>query len=453
MTDRSTRQPGRRIGFVSTRFAGTDGVSLETEKWASVLEGLGHTCFYFAGECNRPAERSRVIPEASFRHPVIVAIGKAAFDDEWDADVLGSRDSEMAHFHHKADHDRVRPPQLTLRIHEVTKHLKEELYSFARDFDLELLVIENALTIPMNIPLGMAITEFIAETGFPTIGHHHDFYRERMRFMVNSISDYLGMAFPPALPSIRHVVINSIAAFHLSTRLGVSVTLIPNVMDFEHPPGPADEYAQDVRQALGIEADELLFLQPTRIVQRKGIEHAIELTRRSGLKARLVISHASGDEGNSYENRLREFAGLLGASVNFVSDIIQDQRGTTSDGRKIYTLWDVYKHADLVTYPSTLEGFGNAFLEAIYFRKPLVVNKYSIYDIDIKPRGFNVIEFDGFITGATLDQTRAVLASRDLRENMTKENYRVAKNHYSYSVLERHLGNLLADCFGGSNDG
>ena len=88
-------------------------------------------------------------------------------------------------------------------------------------------MIENALTIPMNIPLGMAITEFIAETGFPTIAHHHDFYRERMRFMVNCMSDYLNMAFPPALPSIRHVVINSIAAFYVSTRRAYPRRLFP----------------------------------------------------------------------------------------------------------------------------------------------------------------------------------------------------------------------------------
>ena len=152
-----------------------------------------------------------------------------------------------------------------------------------------------------------------------------------------------------------------------------------------------------------------MFLQPTRIVQRKGIEHAIELTRRLGLPARLVISHASGDEGSSYEKRVREFAELLGTPVVFESELIQDRRGMTSDGRKIYTLWDVYPHADLVTYPSTLEGFGNAFLEAIYFKRPVVVNNYSIFDIDIQPKGFDVIKFDGFITEATLDRTRAVL--------------------------------------------
>ncbi|MBW2336879.1 MAG: glycosyltransferase family 1 protein, partial [Deltaproteobacteria bacterium] len=38
------------IGFVSTRFAGIDGVSLESSKWARVLEDEGHACFWFAGE-------------------------------------------------------------------------------------------------------------------------------------------------------------------------------------------------------------------------------------------------------------------------------------------------------------------------------------------------------------------------------------------------------------------
>jgi glycosyltransferase involved in cell wall biosynthesis len=212
------------------------------------------------------------------------------------------------------------------------------------------------------------------------------------------------MAFPPHPPSIRHVVINSSGANQLSLRTGISSLLIPNVMDFDHPPPPPDEYAQDVRTALGVAPDEKLILQPTRVVQRKGIEHAIELIKRPDLKARLVISHASGDEGDAYERRVREYARLLGVQTHFVSDIIRAQRGRTRDGRKIYTLGEVYLQADVVTYPSTVEGFGNAFLEAIYYRRPIVVNNYSIFAIDIKPKGFRVIEFDGFITdedGAT----------------------------------------------------
>ncbi len=69
------RQPttSLRVGFVSTRFAGIDGVSLETAKWAEVLEEMGHTCFYFAGFCDRTSERSLVVPEAFFGHPKVRA--------------------------------------------------------------------------------------------------------------------------------------------------------------------------------------------------------------------------------------------------------------------------------------------------------------------------------------------------------------------------------------------
>ena len=89
MTGPLILQPGprpsrsRNIGFISTRFAGTDGVSLETAKWADVLERLGHRCFYFSGLCDRPAARSHVVPEAFYRHPVIDAINKAAFAGDW----------------------------------------------------------------------------------------------------------------------------------------------------------------------------------------------------------------------------------------------------------------------------------------------------------------------------------------------------------------------------------
>jgi mannosylglucosylglycerate synthase len=449
LTDPEARLPKRNIGFVSTRFEGTDGVSLETEKWATVLESLEHTCFYFAGKCNRPVERSRIVPEAFFGHPAVAAISSAAFDSEWGTDdLLEFTNPEIYCPHRQGMHHRIRPPRLTCRIHELADWLKSQLYAFVRDFEIELLIVENALAIPMNIPLGIALTEFIAETGLPTIGHHHDLYSERTRFQVNCLSDYLSMAFPPNLPSIRHVMINSVAALAVNQRLGISASVIPNVMDFEHPPAAPDEYTQDVRVALGLAPDELLFLQPTRIIDRKGIEHAIELTRRAELKARLVISHASGDEGNGYATRLYEYADLLDTPVNFISDIIGDRRGFTIDGRKIYSLWDVYPHADLVTYPSILEGFGNAFLEAVYFRRPIVVNSYTIFKVDIKPKGFRVIEFEGYLTEATICQTQEVLADSKLREEMADQNYQIAKRYYSYSMLERHLQTLIADCFG-----
>lgn len=420
----SNRQEFQRIGIISTRFCGTDGVSLETEKWATVLSRLGHTCFYFAGASDRPDDRNFIVPEALFKHPEIDQIYVACFDNH------------------------IRAPEITRKIHLVKDYLKEKLYEFIRRFDISLLVVENALAIPLNIPLGLALTEVIIETRMPTIAHHHDFFWERKRFLVNCVWDYLNMSFPPHLPPVHHVVINSSAANQLALRTGISSTLIPNVMNFDQPPQKQDNYTQDIRQSLGVLPHEKLLLQPTRVVPRKGIEHAIEIVSRLDIPARLVISHASGDEGYDYEKHLRNYAEMLSVPVNFVSDIIREQRGTLENGLKVYTLWDLYPHADMVTYPSDIEGFGNAFLEAIYYSRPIVVNSYSIFDIDLRPKGFQVVAFDGYITTQTIEKTRKVLSDQNLMEQMAVKNYEIGRRFYSYSVLERELQTLLTECFG-----
>jgi glycosyltransferase involved in cell wall biosynthesis len=407
------------IGFVSTRFAGTDGVSLETEKWAEVLQEAGHSCFYFAGECDRKPNRSMIVPEAYYRHPEILNRHKKFYGTE------------------------KRLPEDTQWIHQKTKALKKSLYNFLKQFNIDALIIENALAIPVHIPLGLAITEVIAETNIPTIAHHHDFSWERKRFLVNNVWDFLSMAFPPTLPAIQHVTINSSGRHQLARRKGVVSTIIPNVMHFEKPAPGIDAYNQDLRQALNLAPDELFILQPTRIVQRKGIEHAIELVSRLEMKAALVISHSAGDEGYEYQDRLREFSEMMHVRTIFAADLFDEKRKMTEKGKKVYSLWDAYPHADLVTYPSLIEGFGNAFLEAVYFRKPIVVNNYTIYNIDIRTKGFEVIEFDDYITRETVETTRMILKNPQIAAQMTGKNYGLALKYYAYHVLEAKLKSLI----------
>ena len=414
----------RRIGFVATRLAGTDGVSLEARKWSRVLAEMGHACFYFAGESEWPRERSYVVPEAHFTHPAI---------QETQADLFG---------------DYIRSPETSQAVQRLKDHMKGHLREFVRLFDLELLIVENALSLPMNVPLGLALTELIAETSLPTIAHHHDFTWERERFAVNAAADYLHAAFPPTLPSIRHVVINSFAGSQLALRTGASSTLIPNVLDFESPPPASDEYAAGLRSVLSMRSGEHLLLQPTRIVPRKRIQLAIELARRLDLACKLVVSHGSGDEGTAYQAYLRSFADMLGVQMIFASDIVAYDRGWTLDGRRIYSLADVYRQADLVTYPSRVEGFGNAFLETVYYRRPIVMSAYEIFKTDIQPKGFKVIAFTDFLTDACVAHSRAVLQDPALAGEMTEHNYELGRRYYSWSVLENRLIALLNECLG-----
>lgn len=411
----------KRIGIISTRLAGTDGVSLETIKWVQILKSLGQECFYFAGEIDYPDERSYLAPEAHFFHPEIESLNTALFNAS------------------------ARSPEVSRRVQQLKDHLKDHLYRFLRQFRLDLLIVENALTLPMNVPLGLALVELIAETDIPTIAHHHDFAWERTRYAITGADDYIRTAFPPTLRSIYHVVINSFAARQLALRTGASSMLIPNVMDFETPPPPVGEYADDLRAALAIADDELFLLQPTRIVPRKRIEQAINLTRRLERKAALVISHASGDEGSEYEAYLRDYAQAMGVRLIFAADRIAHDRGRTDEGHKIYSLGDAYHHADLVTYPSVIEGFGNAFLETLYFSRPIVMSTYEIFKTDIQPKGFRVVGFDEFITEETVRQSLNLLDNPALVEEMVAHNYELGRTYYSYRVLEEHLVALLGE--------
>jgi glycosyltransferase involved in cell wall biosynthesis len=235
-------------------------------------------------------------------------------------------------------------------------------------------------------------------------------------------------------------VINSLAGEEFSRRTGLSCRIIPNVMDFANPPPPADDYARQFRSEIGLDDDDLLILQPTRVVARKGIEHSVELARRLAPdRAKLVITHASGDEGDAYALRIREYAELMDVEVIFASAWIADRRGTGPAGRRLFTIHDVYPQADLVAYPSTYEGFGNAFLEAIYHRCPIVCNRYTIYRTDIEPCGLRPILFDRFPTDETVGEIRRVLTDPQYRQEMVEHNYAVAREFFSYEVLEDEL--------------
>jgi glycosyltransferase involved in cell wall biosynthesis len=296
----------------------------------------------------------------------------------------------------------------------------------------------------MNIPLGLALTEFIAETGVPTIAHHHDFSWERNRFLVNCVSDYLTMAFPPDLPSIKHVVINSLASQQLSHRRGISNFIIPNVLNYSKPPSPPDEYSRDLREKVGLKKEDLFILQPTRIVPRKWIERAVELVYYLELSnPKLIISHASGDEGDEYKLKIQEYAEKMGVELVMIERMIGPKREIKPNGEKIYTIDDVYKEADLITYPSGYEGFGNAFLEAVYFKKPIVVNRYSIYVVDIEPKGFETIVIDGFVSEKIVEKVKYLLSNPEKLKEMTEKNYLLAKKYFSYEVLEKKLKMII----------
>ncbi|MCG8585753.1 MAG: glycosyltransferase, partial [Pirellulales bacterium] len=128
-----------------------------------------------------------------------------------------------------------------------------------------------------------------------------------------------------------------------------------------------------------------------------------------------------------------------------VSDRVDEVRGEDEHGRRLYTLADTYAVADFITYPSIYEGFGNALIEAFYYRKPVLVNRYSIFVTDIEPKGFQVITMNGYLTKEVVGQVQRVIEDREHREAMVDRNYELGRHFFSYSVLRRKLRVLITN--------
>jgi glycosyltransferase involved in cell wall biosynthesis len=418
-----------RVGFVSFRLAGTDGVSLETAKLAQIFHRLGHEIFYFAGELDPesvqkglfsvPIAGRMLVEAAHFTHPEVQWITHHAFGTEQAA------------------------TEFEARLQRLAGELADSLRAFVENNALDLIIPQNVLALPMNLALSMAVKQVILERGLPAIAHHHDFYWERSRYDLNCVGGFLQDTFPPNLPNMRHLVINVLAQRVLAER-GIQSRVLPNILDFAvEPPGP-DDFNATLRADFGVRDGDLLFLQPTRVIRRKGIELSIELVRRlADLPIKLLVSHYQERDSQDYLDEMKALALHSGVALTHAPERFAPYRGTPGNGQKLYRLWDAYVHADFVTYPSLYEGWGNALLEAIYLRRPLLVNRYRVYREDIEPVGIRAVTIDGAVTDVAIEQVRGLLRDPAAVAEMTEHNARVAAQHFSYDFAQALLEEVL----------
>jgi len=411
-----------KIGIAATRLAGVDGVTFETAKWEAVLDGMGHELRLCAGEVDALRYQARLVPAMHFSHPPAERVTAAAFDGDSD------------------------PAAVRAEIHRLADQLLPVLHDWAGRNALDAIVVENAWAIPMQLPLGLALRRLVEERRLPAIGHHHDYWWERERFAMCVVPEVLDEAFPPDLPWVRHVSINSLAAAELERRRGLTSMVVSNVFDFDQArPRPRPAVRRELRRELGMGERGLLVVQPTRVVPRKGIELAIELVGRLGdPDAVLLITSPAGDEGLNYLVQLERLAERHDVRLAYAADrFAPDHEGKPI--RPAHSLHDAYLAADLITYPSLHEGYGNALIEALFYGVPVVVNCYPVYQADIRPLGLRLIEIDGAITDETVSEVRALLANpRRIRANAA-HNFAIARKHLSYDVLRSRLETLLGE--------
>ena len=406
-----------KVAIVSFRISGNDGVSLEAVHWKKILKRLGHKVTFIAGELDRGGY---LMPELSFKWP------------------------KVTHIYNDIVYNKAKYKHIEREIYDYAGTIEGKLREyFSNGGRPDLLIIANMLSLPMHFPASVAITRVIEDYKLPTIARHHDFWWERKRFLRSSMFPYFKKWFPPKLSNLKHVVINSIAQRQLEKRAGISAEIISDSFDFNSSFNKLDSYSAGLRSEFAINKDDIVFLQATRIVPRKRVEISIDLIKKlNNPKIVLVVAGKGGDEGEGYERTVRVYAGQSKIKCLFLGHRINSKRKIVG-GKKIYTLWDCYVNSDFVIYPTEKEGFGNQFVETMYFKKSLILTPYQVYKSDIKSLGFEVIEISSKISKNAIKSINRLIDSPMDYKRLVERNFELGRKYFSYEVAGRKLKKLL----------
>jgi len=266
---------------------------------------------------------------------------------------------------------------------------------------VDLVVVENLLSIPLNLPASRALAAVLR--GRPAILHHHDPSWQRERFAHIT-------ALPPRDHAWRHVTINELTRRQMADR-GTDATTIYNAFDVHDPMG--DRAA--TRAAFAIDPDERLVIHPVRAIARKNIPKAIALAEALDATYWLL--------GAAEENYDDELARILArARTRVIHRPSTDRPG-------------FYAAADIVAFPSTWEGFGNPPIEAAIFRRPVAVGDYPVA-AELRALGFRWFDPDD------IDELRGWFRREDY--GLLDHNQRLAREHFSFESMRDQLASLLA---------
>jgi mannosylglucosylglycerate synthase len=338
---------GRRAAILSYRLGMADGVSVTAAQWATALRRLG------------------------------MAVRTVAGDGRADVLIPG------------------------LAVHAAAPPARARLAAALDDVDL--VVVDNLCSLPMNRGVGEAVAEYLA--GRPAVLRHHDLPWER--------EQYAGLtSWPHDDPAWRHVTINELARQALAQRRGIAATTVYH--GFDERPCPCRR--EEVRAALRAGPGPLV-LQPTRAIPRKNVDVGLDLAGALGGTYWLT-----GPTEDGFAGRLARM--LRGAGVPV-------RRGLPEG----VSMAAAYSACDVVVLPSSWEGFGLPLVESALHRRPLVVGDFPV------ARELGALGFRWFST-TDLAPMRAWLVDPD--PGLLDHNEALARRHFDMDALVRRLDLLLS---------
>ncbi|MBU4561074.1 hypothetical protein KKG20_02230, partial [bacterium] len=374
---------------------GRDGTSMQAYELIRVLIAMGYRVSVFIGAFEEGGER------------LLEETGLKEYDH-----FAGLKECSKAYLHRKENEEidgrfwreeNEKEAEKTRRlIREAANEIKKRLHGLINSNSIDTLAIFNHLSLPMSLPLTVALKELLEEKNIAGIHFGADWYWERKRYEKYGDKEVVdGLRLKGLIPfkskRLVHTVINSIAQEEAAGKLGVKrndIPIFPDTERFYNPPHCLPEFRlKELRKILGIKDDDYVIGAPGRIIRRKNMPAVVYLARRveqilekagNIKKIVLLFTHPYNDEGRKIKEEIETITKDNGIRAVFVHD-----EGVLNKLKENqFALSDTAWLFDLAIKASIWEGFDNNWLEMIVCAIAVWANEHPVYKRDIKPRGF-----------------------------------------------------------------
>lgn len=512
------------VAFLTFYFA-IDGITIETEKYAKVFKSIypNIPIHFVAGEIKQEADE--LIPNDAFKK----IIPEMEAFDAWSL--------YKDFFHIKMERGSKAYNSLITKFWKEVLVLIEKLGNYIEENNISLLYLINVCSNPGNVSLALATVLVSEYLGIPVINNNHDFYWEggnkavdikkkglkkgpRDFFFHNAhVGEFFSiieMIYPWESRSWMNVNINRIQQNHLIDKNGhnpANVSLIGTAVDTKMHQMSKRDIIKAFMQVSTIFANHkdsitvhtaahhtnserslkpillgyktirnfdfvnnnIVFLQPTRVISRKSIELNFKLIKRlfsydsfaekfitnPQLKLSLIVSGPIPyGQQNYYHELKKDFKNFLDQlPKEFKTRVLLgflfsefDKNEFKKKHQKPLDIEQLYDVASLILLPSQTEGRGLPIIEAAACGTPIFCRQYEpreVYDevigrhLDHSLR-LNVLEFKGSKIPKKLAEKICdhVFYPQNRMVDVT-HNRSVINNRYSIEALQKKMEYIL----------
>jgi len=163
-----------------------------------------------------------------------------------------------------------------------------------------------------------------------------------------------------------------------------------------------------IKNKFGLFDEYLLYVGS--IEQRKNLLTLLEALKDIPKKKLIIIG-----DGNNYKNKC----------ISFINNNNLNSRTLILSGLKIEEMATIYKHAEMLIYPSIFEGFGIPILEALYSKIPVITSKGGCFS---EAGGPDSIYINPISKKEILEAIKKIEGTPNLKEKMIENGLKYAKN-------------------------